>query len=78
MDKRKQLWISVLVFAAICSKIPAESEKPSIAVLPLTRITTISEEEADTLTLLLETGIVQAGNLQVVERRQISAILEEQ
>ena len=56
----------------------AQSDKSSIAVLPLTHVAAVSEDEANTLTLLLETGIVQAGRLQVVERRQIAAVLEEQ
>lgn len=78
MNAKSNAWKILLLFAVLVARAPAQVIRPSIAVLPLTRLATISDEEANTLTQLLETGIVQSGRLQVVERRQIAAVLEEQ
>ena len=78
MNVRGHRWKILVIFAALTTSLPAQSVKQSIAVLPLGCGVTVSKEEANTLTQLLETGIVQSGSLQVVERRQIAAVLEEQ
>ena len=53
-------------------------DQPLIAVIPLRSLGGISQEEAETVTNLMETGLVKSTFFQVVERSRISEILAAQ
>ena len=52
--------------------------RSSVAVLPLRTLGDVSVEEAETLTMLLEIGIVKSSSFQVVEKNEIARVMDAQ
>ncbi len=53
-------------------------EKPTIAVIPLASVEGITGPEANALTTLLETVLVQSGRFKVIEKSEIAEVLKAQ
>ncbi len=69
--------LPIITFLIINNLLSAQ-EQPLIAVMPLRSVGAITKDEANTVTNLLETGLVKSSMFRVVEKSEISEILAAQ
>jgi len=69
--------VFVIVLLLISMSLFSQSHKPRLAVLPFDA-NNISETDADTITSLFETGLVNTDTYNIIEQREVKKILEAQ
>src|SRR6056297_1149263 len=67
----------VIVLLLLSMSLFSQSNKPRLAVLPFDA-NNISETDADTITSLFETGLVNTDTYNIIEQREVKKILEAQ
>lgn len=75
--KHRNLILS-LVFLTISIQLTLAQNRPIIAIIPIRSLGGIADIEANTLTDLLETGLVKSEMFQVVEKSELSEVLAAQ
>jgi len=75
--KQKRLFVILIFFILLVSFNGYSQEKPSIAIIPLNYIN-VSKDDAQVLTSLLETALVNTDTFNVLAQTQIAEILKAQ